>query len=65
MGENDVATQPEIRYALARGDWQTVLRAYRSERVRQAVRDFRAQLPRSKATAELDERLHYLYRGRA
>jgi hypothetical protein len=41
---------------------------YESERVRQAVRDFRASLgsqaPR-RVTAELDERLHSAYTGRA
>lgn len=35
---------------------------YGSERVRQAVRDLRAELPTGTATAELDERLHDTYR---
>lgn len=36
-----------------------------SERVRQAVRDLRAELPVGAATNALDERLHATYRGRA
>lgn len=36
---------------------------YGSERVRQAVRDLRVQLPTSHATAELDERLHASHEG--
>lgn len=40
-------------------------RRYGSERVQQAVRGFRAQLPRSHATGELDERLHATYQGHA
>lgn len=130
--EDDGAIRPGMRYALAHGDWQTVLRAYidgglsqsiiaartgvsqsqisrlaagcsrdpglatiralcdglgirrsyaglidrevdetnrrhryGSERVRQAVRALRAELPAGKATAALDERLHAAYRGLA
>lgn len=36
---------------------------YGSERIRQAVRDFRATLPASPVTAELDERLYASYRA--
>src|SRR5690606_4813164 len=38
---------------------------YGSERVRQAVRDLRAELPTSRLTAALDERLHATYRSLA
>lgn len=40
-------------------------RRYGSERVQQAVRGFRAQLPMSPCTGELDERLHATYQGHA
>lgn len=38
---------------------------YGSERVRQAVRDLRADLPSGRGTAVLDERLHAAYRSQA
>lgn len=38
---------------------------YGSERVRQAVRDLRAELPSNRVTTALDERLHATYRGQA
>jgi transcriptional regulator with XRE-family HTH domain len=61
-----VSGQPERACAVALAAYNTGCN-YESERVRQAVRDFRSSLSRSipqHVTAELDDRLHTAYTGK-